>query len=440
MSLDPATGSSRRPLLLTEDAELLESLLRLVAAAGAEPTVLQSPTAARTTWASAPLVLVGDDLAAAVARSRLPRRSGVVLVGRDLDDAGVWRRAVDLGAEHVVLLPDGEAWLVDRCAEAGEGGTRGTLVAVVGGRGGAGATVTATALAVTGLRLGHRTMLVDGDPLGGGIDLVLGGEASTGLRWPELTGARGRLAPGSLHEALPRVDELTVLSWGRTDGLDVPGEAMASLLDAGLRGSDLVIVDLPRQPVDASRVALAAANVTLLVVPAELRATAAAARVLAVVREHADDVRVLVRGPAPAGLSAEDVAEALGVPLAGLVRAEPGLAAALERGDPPGRRTKGPLAGFCAGFLDTVLSPEGRGVACPGPATPRAHLRRPSSPARCASGWRGAAHCSTVPPSPRRSVRRRRSRGTPTCSSGSTRSSPSWSGSGRSSRSPTTRT
>jgi hypothetical protein len=62
-------------------------------------------------------------------------------------------------------------------------------------------------------------------------------------------------------------------------------------------------------------------------------------------------------------LSADDVAEALGVPLAGLVRAEPGLAAALERGDPPGRRTKGPLAGFCAGFLDTVLSPEGRWVA-----------------------------------------------------------------------------
>jgi secretion/DNA translocation related CpaE-like protein len=350
-------------LLLTEDSQLLEHLLRLVATAGAEATVFQSAAAARASWVAAPLVLVGDDIAAAVAAARLPRRAGVVLVGTDLDDAGVWRRAVDLGAEHVVLLPDGETWLLDRCAEASEGASRGALVAVVGGRGGAGATVTAAALAVTGLRLGHRTLLVDGDPLGGGIDLVLGGEGSEGLRWSELSGARGRLAPASLYDALPQVDELTVLSWGREDGAEVPAEAMASLLDAGRRGSDLVVVDLPRQLGDASRVALETADVTLLVVPAELRAAAAATRVLSRVRDHCADVRVLVRGPAPSGLDADAMAEALGVPLAGQVRAEPGLAAALERGDPPGRRTKGPLAGFCAGFLDELLSLPGRWVA-----------------------------------------------------------------------------
>jgi secretion/DNA translocation related CpaE-like protein len=364
MSIELPSGSpARRPLLLTEDAQLLEQLLRLVATAGAEATVFQSAAAARPSWAGAPLVLVGDDIAGAVARAGLPRRAAVVLVGSDLDDAGVWRRAVDLGAEHVVLLPDGESWLLDRCTEAAEGASRGALVAVVGGRGGAGATVTATALAVTGLRLGHRTLLVDGDPLGGGIDLVLGGEGSEGLRWSELTGARGRLAPTSLYDALPRVDELTVLSWGRDDGGAVPGEAMASLLDAGRRGSDLVVVDLPRHLADASRVALDEADVALLVVPAELRATASAHRVLSLVREHCADVRLLVRGPAPSGLDADSVSQALGVPLAGQVRAEPGLAAALERGDPPGRRTKGPLAGFCAGFLDGLLSPTGRWVA-----------------------------------------------------------------------------
>lgn len=359
----PTTTPSRRPLLLTEDSDLLDGLLRLIAAAGAEAVVLQSAATARAAWPAAPLILVGDDLAPAVAAARLPRRSGVVLVGRDLDDAGVWRRAVDVGAEHVVLLPDGEAWLLERFAEAAEGDSRGTLVTVVGGRGGAGATVTATAMAVTGLRLGHRTLLVDGDPLGGGIDLVLGGESSDGLRWAELAGARGRLTAGSLYEALPHVDELTVLSWGRTDGADVPGEAMATLLDAGLRGSDLVVVDLPRQPVEASQVALELADVTLLVVPAELRAAAAAARVLAAIRDFSPDVRLLVRGPAPSGLDAETIADVLGVPLAGQIRPEPGLAAALERGDPPGRRTRGPLAGFCAGFLDEVVRSQGRRVA-----------------------------------------------------------------------------
>jgi secretion/DNA translocation related CpaE-like protein len=362
-SLPAPSSGSRRPLLLTEDSELLDSLLRLVAAAGAEATVLQSAATARAAWPSAPLVLVGDDLAPSVAAARLPRRGGVVLVGRDLDDAGVWRRAVDVGAEHVVLLPDGESWLVDRFAEAAEGGTRGALVAVVGGRGGAGATVTATALAVTGLRLGHRTLLIDGDPLGGGIDLVLGGEATDGLRWAELAGARGRLTADSLYDALPQVDELTVLSWGRADGADVPGEAMATLLDAGLRGSDLVVVDLPRQFVPASQVALELADLTLLVVPAELRAAAAASRVLSAIRDYCPDVRLLVRGPAPSGLGADTVAEVLGLPLAGEIRAEPGIAAALERGDPPGRRTRGPLATFCAGFLQDVVQPQSRWVA-----------------------------------------------------------------------------
>ena len=358
-----APAPTRRPLLLTEDPVLLDSLLRLVAAAGSEAVVLQSATAARVAWPAAPLVLVGDDLAREVAAARLPRRSGVVLVGRDLDDAGVWRRAVDVGAEHVVLLPDGEAWLVDRFAEAADGGVRGSLVTVVGGRGGAGATVTAAALAVTALRLGHRTLLVDGDPLGGGIDLVLGGETVDGLRWAELSGARGRLTSGSLHDALPQVDELTVLSWGRSDGADVPGEVMATLLDAGLRGSDLVVVDLPRQIPEASQVALQQSDVTLLVVPAELRAAAAAARVLSQLRDHCSDVRLLVRGPAPGGLDAHAIADVLGVPLAGEVRSEPGLASALERGDPPGRRTRGPLAAFCAGFLGEVVRPQSRWAA-----------------------------------------------------------------------------
>jgi secretion/DNA translocation related CpaE-like protein len=356
----PPTPASRRPLLLTEDSELLDSLLRLVAAAGAEATVLQSAGTARATWSAAPLVLVGDDLAAGVAAARLPRRPGIVLVGRDLDDAGVWRRAVDIGAEHVVLLPDGEAWLVDRFSEATDGGSRGLMLAVVGGRGGAGATVTAAALAMTALRLGHRTLLIDGDPLGGGIDLVLGGEQADGLRWPALAGARGRLTTESLYDALPQVGELSVLSWGRSDGADVPEEAMATLLDAGVRGSDLVVVDLARQLVRASQVALELSDLTLLVVPAELRAAAAASRVLASLREFCPDVRLLVRGPAPSGLAAEAVADVLGLPLAGVIRAEPGLASALERGDPPGRRGRGPLATFCAEFLDEVVQPRDR--------------------------------------------------------------------------------
>ncbi|MFH9666254.1 septum site-determining protein Ssd [Streptomyces globisporus] len=171
-----AVGGRRGgPLIVTEDVELLDDLLRLCAAAGAEPEVHHGPPGCRGSWERAPMVLVGDD---AAARCRgAGRRKGVMLVGRDQDDPDVWRRAVEIGAEYVLRLPDSEGWLVDQIANAAEGVGRPALtVGVMGGRGGSGASTLACALAVSAARSGRRTMLIDADPLGGGIDVLLGGE------------------------------------------------------------------------------------------------------------------------------------------------------------------------------------------------------------------------------------------------------------------------
>lgn len=342
-----------RPLLVTADPQLLDDLLRLCAAAGVEPEVAHEASAARRSWSAAPLVVVGDDSIDTLVALGLPRRPAVVVVGIDLDDAEVWQRAVAAGAEKVVFLPDDESLLTARLADAAEGSPDDAfMVSVIGGRGGAGASTLAAAMAVTGVRRRLRTILVDGDPLGGGIDLLLGGEEATGLRWPELTTARGRVSGSALHDALPRIDELTVLSWDRGDTLTIPAEAMQVVLSAARRGSDLVVVDLPRRLDDAAEVALASSDVTLLLVPAEVRATASAARVAAAAGLVACDLRVVVRGPAPSNLPGDAVADALGLPLAGYMPAEPRIAAALDRGEPPGRRSKGPLASFCSRFLD----------------------------------------------------------------------------------------
>jgi CO dehydrogenase nickel-insertion accessory protein CooC1 len=138
---------------------------------------------------------------------------------------------------------------------------------------------------------------------------------------------------------------------------------MRAVLDAGCRANDVVVVDLPRRIDDVSRSVLDRADLTLLVVPAEVRATAAAARVAAAASLIAVDLRVVVRGPAPSQLSAATVAGCLGLPLAGDLRAEPSIAAALERGDPPGRRGRGPLASFCLQLLEQVLPASGRAIA-----------------------------------------------------------------------------
>lgn len=359
--MDP---SDPRPLVITDDPGLLDELIRLAAAAGVELDVRGDPRAARPLWYAAPVVVVGGDAAAATADANLERRDLVVLVSVDLDDAAVWERAVRIGARHVVFLPDAEAWLVDLLADVAEGRPEpAPVVGVVGGRGGAGATTLAVALGVTAARLGRRTTLVDADPLGGGLDLVLGGEAAPGLRWSDLASTRGRVRGGALVEALPRVRELTVLSWDRRDLLAIPQSAMDSLLPAAQRGSDLVVVDLPRRLDAASRCALERAAVVLLLVPAEVRAAAAAARVAGAVAVHCADVQVVVRGPAPGGLDAHTVAQSLALPLAGVMKPEPGIASALERGEPPAVRGRGPLATFCTRFLTALGAAAGRRAA-----------------------------------------------------------------------------
>lgn len=208
-----AEGRRSGPLIVTEDAELLDDLLRLCAAAGARPEVHPGVPRQRGSWEAAPLVLVGDDAARRVRGA--VRRRGVVLVGRDQDDSGVWRRTVEIGADHVLLLPDSEQWLVDRIADVAEGGGRPALTGgAIGGRGGAGASTLACALAVTSAREGRRTLLVDADPLGGGLDVLLGGETTAGLRWPAFAASRGRVGGGALEESLPELHALRVLRLG----------------------------------------------------------------------------------------------------------------------------------------------------------------------------------------------------------------------------------
>ncbi|GAA4993421.1 septum formation initiator [Streptomyces siamensis] len=352
-----AEGRQGGPLIVTEDAELLDDLLRLCAAAGARPEVHHGVPERRGTWEAAPLVLVGDDAARRVRGAA--RRRGVVLVGRDQDDSGVWRRAVEIGADHVLMLPDGEQWLVDRIADVAEGvGPPALTVGVLGGRGGAGASTLACALAVTSAREGRRTLLVDADPLGGGLDVLLGGEAAEGLRWPAFAASHGRVGGGALEESLPEVHALRVLSWDRGDSVAIPPQAVRAVLAAARRRGGTVVVDLPRRVDEGVAEALAQIDLGLMVVPADLRGIAAAARVAAVVGMILRDLRVAVRGPYAPGLDDREVARLLGLPLVGEVPVE---SMALDGGAPPGGAARGPLARFCTALWQR-LPAEGGGV------------------------------------------------------------------------------
>lgn len=375
----PLSAAERRgPLIVTEDESLLDDLLRLCAAAGTEPEVVFAAPPPPASWEGAPLVLVGTE--AAERAQGAHRRKDVLLVGRDQDDAEVWRRAVGIGADHVLILPDAEPWLVDRLADVAEGvGEPALTVGVLGGRGGAGASTLACALAVTAARTGRRAMLIDGDPLGGGLDILLGAERTGGLRWPDLADSRGRVNSGALEESLPRLDALSVLSWDRGDRVRIPPQAMRAVLGAARRRGGVVVVDLPRRVDDTVAEALAQIDVGLLVVPAELRAVAAAGRVAAGAAMVLRDLRVVARGPFASGLDARDIARLIGLPLAGALPPEPSLTDPPPGSGPPGSSARGPLARFCAQFLDRVL-PGSVPEAGHGPAGPAGFAALPAVP------------------------------------------------------------
>ncbi|WP_433418867.1 septum site-determining protein Ssd [Microtetraspora malaysiensis] len=341
-----------RPLAITDDQELLDDLLRIAAAAGVELDVAHAAAHARPYWSGAPLVLVGGDLADALAATGPPRRPDVLLVTRGSDDPSMWRRCVAVGARAVVELPQAERLLVDELGEAVEPVSRaGTVMCVSSGGGGAGATVLAASLALTASRRGLRTLLVDADPLGGGIDVVLGEEEATGARWPDIAGREGRVSFAALQDALPTFGELTVLSWHRGEPAAVPAQAMRAVLDAARRGCDLVVTDLPRHLGGAETEALSRAAATLVVVRSDVRGVLAAGQVMAQLRRHTADLRLVVR---PGALAPEVVAASLGVPEVGVLPDQRGLAHALDRGAPPplGRT---PLGRLCSDLLDTLM-------------------------------------------------------------------------------------
>jgi secretion/DNA translocation related CpaE-like protein len=348
-AVGPTGDSARRGLVMASDPELLDTLLRLAAAAGCEIARAVDPADARRRWLDAPLVVLDDTAARACAEAALPRRSGVVVAVCGDPPPETWRHAVAVGAEHVVSVPQAEGWLVAALTEAAEGSRRsGAVIAVIGGRGGAGASVFATALAVAAVRTGEHAMLVDCDPLGGGLDILLGAEESDGLRWSQIGVSGGRIPAAALHAALPsprigRGEEgrLSVLSCERAAHGPTPG-AVVAVLEAGRRAGETVVCDLPRYPTDAALAALGAADVTLVVVPADLRSCAAAARIAEILAERGIPAGVVVRGPSPGGVDADQVASSLGLPLLTAMRPEPRLARALELGRVPGA-TAGPL-------------------------------------------------------------------------------------------------
>lgn len=356
--VDPAaaTAGQQAPVLVTDDPALVGDLQRLAAAAGTTIEVLGAALDARSRWAAAPVVLVGADAADRLAETLPPRRDRVHVVARGGLPDGLFRAALRIGAESVVELPAADGWLVETLTDMADGSAgRAVVVGVVGGCGGAGATTFATALAMAAASGVHPVTLVDADPLGAGIEQVVGLDAD-GAGWASLLESAGRLGSRSLRAALPLAEGLAVLGWGTGPRTTLDAQVVREVLSAAQRGSSLVVVDLPRYVDGATAEALGRCDELVVVATLSVPAVAATARVVAGVLPLVSRARLVTRGPSSA-LDPELVADVLGLPLAATMADQRRLQESVEVGLGPMPSRRGPLARAVRSVLAQVGQP-----------------------------------------------------------------------------------
>lgn len=282
--------------------------------------------------------------------SPLPRLPGSPVVRVRAGTGGTPRAFLDRmspGVDVVLELPaDAEALL--SCLGALGLHVRARTLALVGARGGAGATTLAAAVAREAARTGACTALVDLDGASGGIDLLLGIEHEAGPRWADLRAERAGFPPDALSMALPRWESVRVLSGDARGGARPGDPGVPDAVRALVSEHDLVVLDLPRNgtwvlaPPAGVAPGCLPCDFVLLVATCDVRSAAAAT----VAREELGerDVRLVVRTPGPGGLDPVAFADACGLPIVATTRTERGAAAAAERGEAPGDRRRGVVA------------------------------------------------------------------------------------------------
>jgi len=339
MTSEPA-ASIAAPLLLTEDAALEGEVRRLAAAAGVGLQRNHDLTSLGPQWSRAPVVLIGADVIPDVAACMPERRRDVHVLAPGPASAEIFRQALVVGAESVTELPKGSDWLVELLTDASDGAeSPATVIGVIGAGGGAGASTLTVALGFEAGR-DHSCLVVDLDPVGGGVEQIAGMHHHDGIRWEDI-GATGRLGGRSLRESLPTAGRLAVLGFG-SGATELPDTAVVrETMSAARRGFDLVFVDLGRHPTPAREALRARCDHLFVVTTLAVTSLAAATRLR---RCLPDTGCSLVARGTERGVDVGVLADVLDLPVSAHMRDQPGLDEAIVLGAGPTYRERGPLA------------------------------------------------------------------------------------------------
>ncbi|MBI8989912.1 septum site-determining protein Ssd [Corynebacterium meridianum] len=236
-----------------------------------------------------------------------PRHPHLYLVAPDPGPVD-WRAAMACHAEAALLLPAQSPELLTALGRENETSSSGRVLGILGAVGGSGASTLAAAVARE--LADDAPVLVDAVDRSGGLDLLLCLEDVSGVRWPEIDLGRGHVELAELRRALPRTpDGIAVLSAARSrigDPFVLDPERLAGVLDCIRSGTGTAVVDLPAGAVGA-RWASNLCDLVILVVPAEVRAVAAAAALTADLAAHRTPCHTVLRHRSWSGMGVDDM-------------------------------------------------------------------------------------------------------------------------------------
>lgn len=221
----------------------------------------------------------------------------------------------------------------------------GQVIAVVGAAGGVGASTLAASLSRQAARQGAT--LVDAHRRSGGLDLLLAVEEKPGARWGEIEFGEGVVAREDVRRALPTTpDGIAVLTYPRTTVTEPPAVAARDVeAVVGAVGSDgVTVLDAPAELVPQR------CDLACVVLPAQLRAAAAAAGMVAELAASGIPHALVVRDASWQALSEDELERITASRVLARVGNVRGLTRSVEQSGLPQRLPR-PLAKTCNDIL-----------------------------------------------------------------------------------------
>lgn len=322
--------SEGRVVIVCPDPALTERLLAAVAAARLEPVVVSDDLSLLREWGSARAVLVHVDALPRMSRLGLARRQGVHGLASKRESlnpgSAVWRLALELGVEQMFALPEDFGVLIDALNNAAKPATsQGLAVGFVPARGGAGASTLLLATAHSLVSSGRRVCAIDLDPTGPGLGAIAGLDSDAGADWSSFSSVQGVLSPDAFAR-LPVHRGISVLAWGPEslashgwaraggEGARLDSTLARDVCESAQRAFDFVLVDLPKDLSHLGQSVLSLLDRVYMVSPLDVGGGFGGARVRAQI-DH-PRVRLVARGPSPAGLPVESLAAVIGCEVA----------------------------------------------------------------------------------------------------------------------------